>query len=620
MKAARYIKSYKSPFVRADAWHPETDTGNPVQEIIFPKDKSVSELYIRLLHGYMEFDNGSICIKKGARLSTNTYFNSFYEDYWKKYTSLDNARLVLQFKGSLSIEIFRDTKNNGCNKIEWRALKSKGEGSKSLQLPLCELGQLGRIFVDISAEEDSEIYSIEIKTDNPPERQPRVTFGICTFNREEYLLGNLAKLVEYSQTCKSIARIIVVNQGAEFRNPKLKKLVGENEVIDNIHQGNLGGCGGFARTMHEAMNVASANYHILMDDDIQIDPGIITNLIAFMSFLTEEIVIGGHMLDLLRPWFLYEAGAMIKENTRITPMHHNIDLRGVDSLIPFNNAQEVDYNAWWFCAIPTKYLREARYPAPIFIRGDDMEYGIRLKKMGVPTVAMPGIAVWHEPFYIKAGGWQTYYDYRNRLIMASVYPDRFKLVAPFYMLWIMMKALAVHDYQTASLVRLALVDFMKGPALFDQETSEQIHGRVTALNKKYQSETVDPGGKYKSPRLKTMPKTKLCRYMLIARRLLSAYLHGKGSSPRHLYLDKDATPANIGAYAYVKTNGIGSYNLLYCPDRKVLFSLFRDCFAAFTGYRRDSLAIALTWGREAARFRDGKWWEKVFDEQANRES
>ena len=43
-------------------------------------------------------------------------------------------------------------------------------------------------------------------------------------------------------------------------------------------------------------------------------------------------------------------------------------------------------------------------PLPVFIRGDDVEYGLRLYMRGVDTIVMPGIAVWHEPFYLKIGG------------------------------------------------------------------------------------------------------------------------------------------------------------------------------------------------------------------------
>ena len=58
----------------------------------------------------------------------------------------------------------------------------------------------------------------------------------------------------------------------------------------------------------------------------------------------------------------------------------------------------------------------------MFIRGDDMEYGARLASRGVPTVSLPPVAVWHEPFYAKPPGWQLHYDLRNRLTFAAATP------------------------------------------------------------------------------------------------------------------------------------------------------------------------------------------------------
>ena len=56
------------------------------------------------------------------------------------------------------------------------------------------------------------------------------------------------------------------------------------------------------------------------------------------------------------------------------------------------------FNGWWYCAIPAGVFREHGLPLPVFLGGDDMEYGARLFSRGVPTVSLPPVAVWHEPF------------------------------------------------------------------------------------------------------------------------------------------------------------------------------------------------------------------------------
>jgi galactofuranosylgalactofuranosylrhamnosyl-N-acetylglucosaminyl-diphospho-decaprenol beta-1,5/1,6-galactofuranosyltransferase len=524
--------------------------GHMVQEFLLPKGGAVSALYLRTPHGKVEISGHTILLNKGLRISTNTYFNSFYEDYWHKYTSLKDARLVLQFRGSVHVEVFRDTGETGCHKVKEKSVASSG-GVVSLKLPVFAVRRTGRIFISLFAEEDSEIYYMGIRTDDPPVRKAKLTFGICTYNREEYLFNNLSRLSRYPDFDNNIAKIIIVNQGEAFRHPGLKALISQNPLIQCVTQDNMGGCGGFTRTIYESLNIAEANYHVLMDDDIQIDPGIITNLSAFIAYLNNEIVVGGHMLDLLKPWLLHEAGTMLMENAKTAQLHRNIDLRGPDSLAPFNCALEDDYAAWWFCAVPMKHLRAAGYPAPIFIRGDDIEYGVRLQKIGVPTVGLPGIAVWHEPFYAKKSKWKTYYHFRNRLIMASVYKGRFKMLEPTYFLWIMLKYMAVNNYQKAALIQMALHDFMKGPKLFESETSMQIHERVLRVNNKYKQKIVE-------------------------------------KKAGEIYLLRGHKP-------------------------KLLTALFSRCFQTSFAYRKDLHKVALAWNRQIHRFRREDWWEKYFN-------
>ena len=38
----------------------------------------------------------------------------------------------------------------------------------------------------------------------------------------------------------------------------------------------------------------------------------------------------------------------------------------------------------------------------------------------IPGKTMPGVAVWHEPFYAKLGGWHQFFENRNLLATASL--------------------------------------------------------------------------------------------------------------------------------------------------------------------------------------------------------
>ncbi|MDO4723248.1 MAG: glycosyltransferase [Comamonadaceae bacterium] len=591
-----------------------------VQQLLLPQDTALSDLYLRYLAGYSEVIDDALHMERGAKVSFNSYFNSFYESYWSQISSVHELELEIAFTGSLQLEVFRDTRDYGCQKIAFTRLKS--DGSQPQRVALNALasttGELsGRIFLDLGARRRSRIDSIGFVTRSAPQRQPRLSIGICTFNREKFLLRNLRALLALPQLRDALARIVVVNQGPPFALPELAKLTQSEPRILLIEQGNLGGCGGFTRTMHEALQLEGITHHVLMDDDAVIDARVLHTLHSLLQFIGPDYAVGGHMLDMMRPHFLYEAGARVRANTRIQSLHHNIDLRSLDALIPFNRYHEVDYNAWWFCAIPTAHIEAAQLPAPIFIRGDDMEYGLRLQQRGVKTVAMPGIAVWHEPFYVKVGSWQTYYDLRNRLVLASTYPDRFRHESPIDVLWWMLKAAASHDYLSATLLARAVRDFLQGPDVLDSG-ADAIHADIAALAKQL---APAPADQYQLPprpaKLRRMPRSDFGLALLVLYRLAMALLLARSSGAK-LLLDHEANLSNIGPRPYVKTNGLGSYHLRYSPDRTLLRQTLRQAWGAWSAYRRQRHAAAQAWAQRIPQLRSRQAWQDIFAHDAQR--
>lgn len=584
-----------------------------LQEVLLTDDIVVADLYVRSLSGEPELASDRITCPRGSRLSFNTYFNSFYESYWTECAPFGDLVLEVNVKGRGVLEVFRDTQSSGCHRIQSR--KVQGTPGVWLPVPVTKsgaLGDRGRLFIDFTAESDCTLLGVRFSTIRKPRTRATFTVGICTFNREPWLLRNLQGIVQGHHAYAGLKQIIVVNQGPAFRDPELAELVDTSPLITLIEQRNLGGCGGFTRTMHESLHQHEVSHHVLMDDDTSLDARVLGNLNRFLSYASPDVVVGGHMLDSLRPCVLYEGGAMVRANSRIKALHHNLDLRPVDALIPFNHCHYADYNAWWFCAIPTHHMRAARYPAPIFIRGDDVEYGLRLGERGVKTVALPGVAVWHEPFYAKVGGWQLYYDLRNRLILAAAYPHRFKLESPRDVLWGILRCLALHDYLGAALLTKAVQDFLDGPALMDID-SEQIHGQVSQLARELPLESVADTSGLKTPTIRPEPKgparitARLIRQF--ARILLGG---GEATKTPMLLMDSQAHLGNVGAGAYVKTNGAGTYRLLYQPSRRQLRHGLMVARRVYARYKQDRAHAATQWAERLPSLREEANWEGIF--------
>jgi galactofuranosylgalactofuranosylrhamnosyl-N-acetylglucosaminyl-diphospho-decaprenol beta-1,5/1,6-galactofuranosyltransferase len=118
------------------------------------------------------------------------------------------------------------------------------------------------------------------------------------------------------------------------------------------------------------------------------------------------------------------------------------------------------------CLIPTDVVREIGLSLPIFIKWDDAEYALRAKEFGVPTVSLPGMAVWHVNWADKddAIDWQAYHHARNRILVAllhSPYPRGGRLLVES--MATQLKHAISMQYSTAELRLWALQDILEGP-------------------------------------------------------------------------------------------------------------------------------------------------------------
>ena len=585
----------------------------PLQRLCSPLSDAVRPLYFSDNGDLVVQEGGDLLFEAGSKCSFDAYFNSFYESYWLENTDISDLFLEFVLLGCVLIEVYRDFGDGNPSRIFASKIRAPLESIR-IPLPLFksgQLGQSGRLFADFTAITDCRLSGVQYTSSLRPFADTSLTLGICTFNREDFLLRNLSSIDRIWPSISTLRHVVIVNQGASFSNPPLLALLAEQQNYTVVQQRNLGGCGGFTRTMHEVLEHHHPSHHLLMDDDTTLDPQMLANLALFLGYVSRNIIVGGHMLDMLRPCTLYEAGAMLRHDARVQALNHNLDLTQPDALSAFCNAVKVDYNAWWLCAIPAHHMREAGYPAPVFIRGDDMEYGVRLGLRGVRTVAMPGVAVWHEPFYAKPGGWQMYYDLRNRLILAATYPERFSPQSPKKILWVMAQALAVHDYYTASLLALAVKDFLKGPILFDQD-AEDTHKHLTSSTRQHDIDPIDRQSATRPSRTRERWQGELRVALGLMVKLGWTLLRGGSRRPSRLLLDVEAHPGNVGAHPYIKTNGVGTYRKSYSPNRRQLANGLVECFKVYRTYRLRRGQVCKQWAENSSSYKSKAWWMGTF--------
>jgi galactofuranosylgalactofuranosylrhamnosyl-N-acetylglucosaminyl-diphospho-decaprenol beta-1,5/1,6-galactofuranosyltransferase len=255
-----------------------------------------------------------------------------------------------------------------------------------------------------------------------------LTVIICTYRREKEVGETLALLFGPKvQSTRSIdLRVIVVDQGRTLQREDSPP----EWNLRIVHQDNFGGAGGFTRGMIEAMD-EDAGWILLMDDDATPDPASFPILADYIQHRSPDALFALHgaMFSAEEPDTIYEAGASIKK-----PQDENFDivqrLRGYKPTLPLEadpklwESMEIDYGAWWFFCIHADSIRHVGLPLPLFIRGDDREYGLRLKAAGIPTIPLPGLRIWHTAQGARADVWPMFFDQRNKLISHALYSGR----------------------------------------------------------------------------------------------------------------------------------------------------------------------------------------------------
>ena len=62
-----------------------------------------------------------------------------------------------------------------------------------------------------------------------------------------------------------------------------------------IPQANLGGSGGFSRGMYETLAAGKSTFHMVLDDDVSVEPESILRAVRFGTYARRPTIVGAHM-------------------------------------------------------------------------------------------------------------------------------------------------------------------------------------------------------------------------------------------------------------------------------------------------------------------------------------
>ena len=403
-----------------------------VQRIRFasPSPLAPNELYAISTAGAVRFERTRMVVEPDARATTNTYFGRVPASYLQRWTPIRRLEAVFRVRGEGRLEVHASDAEGEPRILSTVEVSAPAEQEVRLGAVLNRFMDGGSLWVEVSTG-GSEFHIEDLRwiADEPRANRP-TSVVMCTFNRVDDCLATMRMLGEDSEVLDRLDRVYVVDQGTEPVESAddfaaVTALFGEQ--FHYIRQPNLGGAGGFTRGLYE---VTESSHHdhanvLFMDDDVLLEPETVLRMTAFANHASEPIIVGGQMLYLYHPNRLHVSAETVdlrnlKPGVPVAGADNNIDLTEELPHLRVN----AGYNAWWSCLLPVEAVRRVGFPLPVFFQWDDIEYGVRAGRDGIPTVTLPGSAVWHADFAWKDwDDWARYFSLRNSLIACALHGD-----------------------------------------------------------------------------------------------------------------------------------------------------------------------------------------------------
>jgi galactofuranosylgalactofuranosylrhamnosyl-N-acetylglucosaminyl-diphospho-decaprenol beta-1,5/1,6-galactofuranosyltransferase len=452
---------------------PEHDAWRVVQRVMFasPTPPAPNELYAKGVWGAVRCERRRVVIEPDARMSTNTYFGRLPACYYQRWTPLRQLEVVFRVTGAGRLEVHASDANGEPRILTTKEVMAKTEQEVRLPVTLDRFMDGGFVWVEaVTAGDELTISDCRWMAKEPP-RKSLTSVAITTFNRADDCLATMRALGEDAEVLRGIDKVYVIDQGTDTvqsREDFDKVVALYSGKLHYLRQANLGGSGGFSRGMFEATAGGEDVNVLFMDDDVLLEPETVLRMSALANHATEPTIVGGQMLYLYHPNRLHTTGETVDLSRLafgIVPTAGSLQNIDLTKKLPHERVN-AGYNAWWSCLIPAAVVERIGLPLPVFFQWDDIEYGTRAGQHGIPTVTLPGSAVWHADFSWKDwDDWARYFSLRNSLITGALHSDFDGRRASVVFARQLANYLVSMQYGMAATLIKSVEDFLAGPSV-----------------------------------------------------------------------------------------------------------------------------------------------------------
>lgn len=368
-------------------------------------------------------EDGSFSLFPYEKFDFATFFNALPYKKWRRYTVVEEAKIHLEIEGPFEVVFTRhDATLARPKRTVLQRQLHQDDGVKVIDYTYREAENADFLSFEIITYGMCKIRNSYYYADVDESliREVFLSVATTTFKQEKFIIPNIElfkdEVIGGTEAVSSCFHMHVIDNGRTLDAEALScKGV-------TVHPNkNVGGAGGFTRGMIEAMRQDPPATHVLlMDDDVQISTESIKRTFNVLSLVNDtyvEAFISGAMISYERQDEFYEDVGCVRSDGLYGPIKAKLDLSDFEDVVA-NDTLEVRkpnrYAGWWYCCIPVSSIKEHGLPLPLFIRGDDAEYGNRAAKR---FITMNGICVWHLTLALKfRAAFERYQVHRNSLI------------------------------------------------------------------------------------------------------------------------------------------------------------------------------------------------------------
>ena len=421
-------------------------------------------------------------------IKLSTYFGAFSLSTWCSCAGINEVVVRIKASGGGLIRIIHFKPDNTQEVLSETVLKRKLSNDEEwIEIFLENLsGKEGIIYPEISvSEEKTSFAGLEYLTSQSPRYPVRIAMIMTTFKREEYIQKNLEKVLQILPKYKGHLSLFIVDNG---RTLKIDPISQDVTIIPN---GNFGGAGGFGKGLLKALDDPKEFTHFLFcDDDIEFETETICRTYSLWQYLDGKTsVMGGAMLSMEKKDIISAAGEFY--DLKGTNAHFSKPAIATlsQNLVAHDLRTCTNYFAWWYFSFSRDIYNLIGMPLPIFVKGDDIDYGLRLSKIPVKFVTLLGCGVWHEDFSKKRTAHiMEFYTSRNMLIVNAIHGGSY-IKTLFRPLNKIINYILSYRYLQAKLVLFSYSEFLKGPEnlMSNFRQAPRFHSQLT---KDFQFETI----------------------------------------------------------------------------------------------------------------------------------